>query len=180
LPAGQPPHRAPGRWALLCLLCCAAASGCRKPEEAPSFRDVVVDHSDRAVELVAGLEVTQVVVPNHDHLSGLSVVLSNNGRKARDCTVSLRLRAKDSTADIALRTMACHQVPDEDWVRLDFPPLIATRGQGLVISVESPDARRGEAPAVMMSSVPRIYPDAKLRLGREVVPGALRFITYHR
>jgi hypothetical protein len=33
---------------------------------------------------------------------------------------------------------------------------------------------------VLVSSVPEIYPDGRLRLGQTVTQGALRFMTFHR
>ena len=156
----------------------ALGLACR--DERPAYRDVVVDYSDRPLELVAGLEVTQVFIANHRDVTAVAVMMSNRGRRARDCDVVFRLRAKDSAADIDEQTLPCWQVPDQDWVRFDFPPLVLSHGRRFVISLHSPNGRPGEAPEILTASVPGIYPDGKLRLGDAVVPGALRFMTFHR
>lgn len=150
------------------------------PEPIVTYRDVGIDYSDKAVELVAGLEATQVFVADHDNISGAAVMLSNNEGRTRDCEVVFRLRAHRSAADIVEQRIPCWKVPAHDWVRFDFPPLVYTRRRRLVISVESPNGRAGQAPLILMASVPEIYPDGRLRLGPEVVPGALRFMTFHR
>ncbi len=153
---------------------------CRKPEPAFTYRDVALDYSDHQVELVAGLEVTQAFVPNHDNTSGVAIMMSNNGGRARECEVVFRLRARGSAADIDQQSVPCWKLPDHDWVRFDFPPLVYTRARPLVISVESPNGRAGEAAMVLAASVPDVYPDGRLRLGDVVTPGALRFMTFHR
>jgi hypothetical protein len=162
----------------LFLICVQAA--CRRPEPAFTYRDVVLDYSDQQIELVAGLEVTQVFVPNHDNTCGVALMMSNNGGRARDCDVALHLRARGSAADIAEHLVPCVKVPDRDWVRFDFPPLVYTRGRRLVVSVQSPNGRAGESAMVLMASVPDIYPAGRLRLSEVVTPGALRFMTFHR
>jgi len=145
----------------------------------PIWRDVVVDYSNDWVELVRGREVTQVFRPNHDDVGAVAVVVSNAGGMARDCEVVLRLRAKDSTVDLAERRIECAFLPAEDWVRLDFAPLAGSARERIVISVHSPDGRPGEAPRLAFANLPGIYPDAKLRFNETEVPGALRFVSYH-
>lgn len=156
-----------------------ALLACR--EDATTFRDVVVDYSDRPLgELVAGQEVTQVFIANHDNLTAVALMMSNNEGRAHDCEVVFRLRAKDSTTDLAERKIDCSAIPDEDWVRFDFPPLVVSRRWKFVISVQVPNGAPGKAPILLMASVSGIYPDGKLRLDGTVVPGALRFMTFHR
>jgi hypothetical protein len=162
------------------LLLMSVLPACHPPEPAVTYRDVVLDYSDEQVELVAGLEVTQVFIANHDDTSGVAIMMSNNGGRARQCEVVFRLRAHGSAADIAEQSVPCGKMPDRDWVRFDFPPLVYTRGRRLVISVQSPNGRAGASPMVLMASVPNIYPDGRLRLGEAVTPGSLRFMTFHR
>jgi hypothetical protein len=169
------------RWPLLLpLLLIAVLAACRQPEPTFTYRDVALDHSNEQVELVAGLELTQVFVPNHDNTSGVAIMMSNNGGRARECEVVFRLRAHGSAADIDEQSVPCAKLPDRDWVRFDFPPLVYTRARRLVISVQSPNGRAGESAMVLVSSVPEIYPDGRLRLGQTVTQGALRFMTFHR
>lgn len=155
-------------------------AACRRPEPAFTYRDVVLDYSNQQVELVAGLEVTQVFIPNHDNTSGVAIMMSNNGGRARDCEVVFRLRAHASAADIAEQSVPCGKVPERDWVRFDFAPLVYTRARRLVISIQSPDGHAGESAMIDTASVPEIYPDGRLRLGEAVTPGSLRFMTFHR
>jgi hypothetical protein len=140
----------------------------------------VVDYSDKSVELVAGLDVAQVFRPNHHDLTAVAIMMSNPARRARDCDVVFRLRAKDSTTDIVVRKTACADVPEEGWVRFDFPPLPATEGWRLVFSIASPNGRPGQAPLIFTASMPGIYADGKLRINNEVVSGALQFTSFHR
>jgi hypothetical protein len=154
-------------------------AGCRPADPLVTNRDVGLDYSDRSVELLAGVEATQVFVAEHDNLSAAAVMLSNNGGQARDCEVVLRLRAHRSTADIAEQTIPCWKVPAHGWVRMEFPPLVYTRRKRFVLSIESPNARAGQAPLVLMASVPDIYPEGRLRFGGTVVEGALRFMVFH-
>ena len=161
------------------LLLVLALDACRA-ESPERYRDVVVDYSDRPIELVTGLEVTQVFLSNHDHLTAVAVMLSNPGGRARGCEVVLRLRAKDSSVDLHERRIDCATLPEEDWAELSFPPLPATLGQRLVISIHSPNGQPGQAAVVSTASVSGIYPDGKLRVDDAVVPGSLRFMTFHR
>ncbi len=140
----------------------------------------MVDYSDKSLELVAGLDVTQVFRPNHHDLTAVAIMMSNPGGRARDCDVVFRLRAKDSTTDIIVRKIGCADVPEEGWVRFDFPPLVASEWWRLVFSIASPNGRPGHAPLVFMASVPGIYADGKLRINNEVVSGALQFTSFHR
>lgn len=166
-------------WRTVGLLLVLGLHACR-PDPPELYRDVVVDYADRPIELVAGLEVTQVFLCNHDRLTAVAVMLSNQGGRARGCEVVLRLRAKDSPVDLHERRIDCATLPEEDWAELDFPPLPATLGQRLVISIHSPNGQPGRAAFVSMASVPGIYPDGKLRIDDTVVPGSLRFMTFHR
>lgn len=52
---------------------------------------------------MAGVEVTQVFIANHDNLTAVALMMSNNDGRARDCDVVFRLRAKDSPTDLAER-----------------------------------------------------------------------------
>jgi hypothetical protein len=155
------------------------AVGCR-PSPA-TYRDVVVDISDTPVgELVAGVVVEQTFVPNHDRLSGVAILLATYGGRARGCHVVFRLRAPGSRNDIAKQTRDCAAIADNSWVRFDFDPLPATRGQRLLFQLESPDGRTGQAVTAWMSSVPDVYADGALTVNGAPVKGSLRFTTYHR
>ncbi len=177
---GRPPRWPSRPHPLAALVLGLGLFACRE-EDPTTFRDVVVDYSDRPLgELVAGVEVTQVFIANHDNLTAVALMMSNNGGRARDCEVVFRLRVKNSSTDLAERNIDCSAIPDQDWVRFDFPPLVVSRRWRFVISVQSPNARAGQAPLLLMASVSGIYPDGKLRLDDRVVPGALRFMTFHR
>jgi hypothetical protein len=155
------------------------SQGCG-PSSAP-YRDVVVDLSDTPVgELVAGVMVEQTFVPNHDRLSGVAILLATYGGRARGCHVLFRLRAPGSRNDIATGARDCSAIADNSWVRFDFDPLPATRGQRLLFQLESPDGRTTEAVTAWMSSVPNVYPDGALTINGVAVKGSLRFVTYHR
>jgi hypothetical protein len=161
------------------LLLLLGLHACR-PESKERYRDVVVDYADRPVELVAGREVTQVFLSNHDQLTAVAVMLSNQGGRASGCEVVLRLQAKESLVGLHERRIDCATLPQEDWAELDFPPLPVTLAQRLVISIHSPNGQPGRAAVVSTASVPGIYPDGKLRVDDAVVPGSLRFMTFHR
>jgi hypothetical protein len=144
------------RWAIVVpALLNLVLAACRDPEPAFTYRDVALDYSNQEVELVAGLEVTQVFVPNHDNTSGVAIMLSNRGGQARECEVVFRLRAHGSAADIDHQSMPCWKVPDRDWVRFDFPPLVYTRARRLVISLQSPNERPGESAKILYAAVPK-------------------------
>jgi len=156
----------------LALLCCGGPSR--------TYRDVVVDYSDGALELVAGRDVRQVFSANHDRVTAVAVMMSAPEAGAAACHVVFKLRARRRSFAIVEQQVPCASLPRRDWVRFDFTPLVGSRRQRLEIALESPDGRPGAAPAVLMASVPRIYPDGRLRVAGEDVPGALRFMTFHR
>ena len=167
------------RWRATVALPLLLCPGCRR-DSPPTYRDVVVDYSDGSVELAAGTELTQVFVPNDHDLTAVEVTLSSPAGRARDCQVFFRLRAKDSTTDIVVRKRSCRDLPNKGWARFDFPPMVASGSWRLQFSIACPDGRRGEAPIAFTASVPRIYPDGKLRINNEAVPGALQFVSFHR
>jgi hypothetical protein len=161
--------------ALALLLLTGAA--CRKAEV---LRDVVVDHADRPVgELVAGLRIEQSFVPNHDRLCAVAVSMATYGGRARGCRVIFSLRADGSKNVIDDHVVPCSGIADNAWLRFDFRPLEGTKGQRLILSVESPNGRPGSAATIWMATEPGIYPDGALSLNGVPTPGSLRFMTFH-
>ena len=150
---------------------------CRKVDVS---RDVVVDYADRPVgEIVAGLRIEQSFVPNHDRLCAIGVSMATYGGRARDCRVVFSLRAAGSKNVVDDKIVPCSAIADNAWVRFDFRPLDGSKGQTLVLSVESPNGQPGNAATIWMASVPGIYPDGALSANGVPIPGSLRFMTFH-
>jgi hypothetical protein len=164
---------------LLFLAMVAGLAACA-PDTSETYRDVVVDYSDRpAGELVDGFKVSQSFVSNHDRLCAVAVAMATYAGRAKGCEVVFRLRAEKSVNDIHVQRVPCAEIADNSLVRFDFKPLDATRGQRFVFSLESPDAQPMDAATALMASIPNIYPDGVLSVNDEPVPGALCFTSFH-
>jgi len=149
-------------------------------ERATTFRDVVVDHSDRTVgEIVSGVVVEQTFVANHDDMSGVAVVFATYHGRAKNCRVVFSLRAAGASTQIYSELRECARIEDGGYARFDFPALPGSAGQRFTVQIESPNGRAGDAATLWMSSVPGLYPDGALTLAGVPTPGALRFITFH-
>jgi hypothetical protein len=167
----------PTVWLSPALALLVAGAGCRKNE---AYRDVVVDYGDRPVgELVAGLRIEQRFVPNHDRLCAIAVNMATYGGRAKDCRVVFSLRADGSQNVIEDKIVPCAAIPDNAWVHFDFRPLDGSKGQRLVLSIESPNGQPGSTATIWMASVPGIYPDGSLVVNGVPTPGSLRFMTFH-
>jgi len=164
-------------WVPALVLPLLIIAACRKTEV---FRDVVVDHGDQPVgELVAGLRIQQTFVPNHNRLCAVALCMATYGARAKDCRVIFSLRANGSPNVIDEKVVPCSEIVDNAWLRFDFRPLEGSKGQTLVLSVESPNGRPGNAATIWMATEPSIYPDGVLSLNGVPTPGSLRFMTFH-
>jgi hypothetical protein len=167
-----------GRWRLAVVsFVTAALVGCQEPD---LRRDVVIDYSDRVVgELMAGVEVQQTFVPDHDELSAVAVFLTTYATTPR-CKLRFRLRAEGSSTNIVEQIRGCAMIADNSWVIFHFSPLVATRGRRLLFILDSHNGRPGNRVGPWMASNPGIYPEGVLSVGGVATPGALRFATFHR
>jgi hypothetical protein len=93
--------------------------------------------------------------------------------------VIFSLRANGSPNVIDEKVVPCSEIVDNAWLRFDFRPLEGSKGQTLVLSVESPNGRPGNAATIWMATEPSIYPDGVLSLNGVPTPGSLRFMTFH-
>jgi len=168
-----------GGRALLVVAATLLAAGCHR-SRAATCRDVAQRFADGPTgEITRENAVAQEFVPDHDDLSGVKVLMATWGRHNR-CEIIVRVRRAGVEADMANARFACAQVKDNDWVRLDFPPVSDSRGKRFLVSVESPDGAAGNALTAWKASLAGIYPDGTLFVGGRPTPGALAFETLHR
>lgn len=164
--------------AIIGCLVVVALSACSRPTT--TYRDVVQDFSNHPVgEITPQRTVGQSFVPNHNHLSGIAVLMATYARTNR-CSVNFHLRLDGSDQDIYKQELDCSAVRDNSWVRVNFPPVNDSPGKKFVFFFESQNGRPGNAVTVWMAAIPGIYTDGNLLINGKVVPGALRFTTFHQ
>jgi len=121
-------------------------------------------------EITTGTQVSQTFFVNQDGISSVAVQVGTYMRKN---DVRLVLSVTDQAGKVLRsKTFSLLDHADNSFLKFDFEPIINSRGKTMIISVESPDSKPGNA-VTLWTTGSDVYAQGKLSVNDEYLPSDL-------
>jgi hypothetical protein len=121
-------------------------------------------------EITSGTQVSQTFFVNQNGISSVAVQVGTYMRKN---DVRLVLSITDQAGKVLRsKKFSLKKHADNTFLKFTFDPILNSKGKTMIISVESPDSKAGNA-VTLWATVSDTYPQGKLRINDKYLPSDL-------